>query len=313
MELRLQAVRYEAQGIHSFEWVSPSGAELPPFTAGAHLDLHLPNGMVRSYSLANDPSERHRYVVAIQRDAKTRGGSACAHDALRVGQALRIDGPRNHFELVESAPHSVFIAGGIGVTPIRSMILRLLALGRSWSLVYAARDRASAAFREEFEGMASQQEVRLHFDRESGGKVLDLEAVVRGAPADAHVYCCGPAPMLEAFERATAHQPADHVHLERFSAPVPAPREGELVVELARTGRTVAVPSGKSILDALLDDGIEVSYSCMDGVCGSCETRVLQGTPDHRDSVLSAREREAGDRMMICCSRAKTPRLVLDL
>lgn len=313
MELRLQAVRYEAQGVHSFEWVSPSGGDLPAFTAGAHIDLHLPNGMVRSYSLANDPAERHRYVVAIQRDAKTRGGSACAHDALRVGQCLRIDGPRNHFELQESAPHSVLIAGGIGVTPIRSMVLRLVSLERSWSLIYAARERASAAFCLEFEVLAAQWDVRLHFDRECGGRVLDIESVVRGARADAHVYCCGPVPMLEAFERATAGRPSDHIHLERFSAPALAPREGDLVVELSRTGRTVAVPAGKSILEVLLDEGVEVPYSCMDGVCGSCETRVLQGTPDHRDSILSAREREAGDRMMICCSGAKTPRLVLDL
>jgi ferredoxin-NADP reductase len=315
LEVRLHAIRYQARNIHSFEFQAMNGGELPPFTAGSHIDLHLPNGLIRSYSLANAPVERHRYVVGVNRDAKSRGGSAYVHDALKVGHVLQVSEPRNNFRLFEGAPHTVFIAGGIGITPIRSMISRLQALGHSWKLFYCARDRQSAAYLDELRAMGEQVQTNLHFnfDQEPGGQLLDIAALISGLDENTHVYCCGPLPMLAAFEKATAGLPQERVHVEYFNAKEQPSAEGGFQVELARTKQVIQVARGKTILDALLDAGIDVPYSCMEGVCASCETRVLGGVPDHRDLVLSKEEQAANDRMMVCCSGSKSERLVLDL
>ena len=203
LEVRLHGIRYQARYIHSFEFRAVNGGELPAFTAGAHIDLHLPNGLIRSYSLANAPVERHRYVVGVNRDAKSRGGSAYVHDALKVGHVLQVSEPRNNFRLFEGAPHTVFIAGGIGVTPIRSMISRLEALGRSWELFYCARDRHSAAYLDELRAMGERVQTNLHFnfDQEPGGQLLDIAALVSRLNENTHVYCCGPLPMLAASKK----------------------------------------------------------------------------------------------------------------
>lgn len=313
LEVIVQAVRLEADRIHSYELRASDGAPLPAFTAGAHVDVHLPNGLVRSYSLANPPGETQRYVIAVNKETAGRGGSAALHERVHVGERLRIGAPRNHFALDESAPHSVLVAGGIGVTPIRSMVARLRALVRPWTLLYAGRQRTAMAFAHEFAALREQgADVRLHVDAEAGGPP-DLGALIGAAPAGAHVYCCGPRAMLDAFAGATAGMAPERVHVEHFAA-VDAPAlDGGFTVELARSGRRLRVAQGATILDTLLDAGVQVPFSCMEGICASCETRVLAGIPDHRDAILSKAEREANDRMMVCCSGAQSASLVLDL
>lgn len=316
LSVRVRAMTWEAQSIVGLELVPVSPLDsLPPFSAGAHIDLHLntPQGpLVRSYSLLNDPRETHRYCLGINRDAKSRGGSSHVHELLRVGEVLTISAPRNHFPLDETAPHNVFIAGGIGITPMLSMIARSQALGTPWTLYYAARTREHAGFLERLENAAGGQ-VALNFDQAPGGKVLDLNAIVATLPAGAHVYCCGPIPMLQAYEAATAGLPSGRVHKEYFAAKGAPASEGGFTVELARSQKTLQVPAGKTILDCLIEIHAEPTFSCREGICGTCEVRVLEGTPDHRDMVLSDSERAADNRMMVCCSGAKSPKLVLDL
>jgi len=305
MQVRVKRISYEAENINSYELVALAGGDLVPFTAGCHIDLHLPNGMIRSYSLLNDQSERNRYVVAVNRDVASRGGSIFIHETMRVGDVINISHPRNNFALQEDAAHSVLIAGGIGITPLLSMIRRLEALGRSWQLFYAARTRVAAAFLDELNSVRSciHSNLHVHFDRETSGCMLDLSKIVKDAPSNAHLYCCGPVPMLEAFEAATANRPGNHVHVEYFKAKEKPAAEGGFEVKLA----------GKTVLNALLDAGIAPSYACSEGVCGTCETRVIEGIPDHRDLFLSKEEQAANKTMMICCSGSKSPTLVLDL
>lgn len=309
MALRLTAVAYAAEGTNLYEFRHPDGAELPPFTAGAHVDVTLPNGLMRQYSLVNAEGERHRYVVAVKLDRTSRGGSRSMHEDTRVGATYPIGGPRNTFTLSEDAPHVVLIAGGIGVTPIWCMVQRLAALGRAWTLHYACRNRAEAAFLEGLEAFGSN--VRLHFDDKAGG-VLDVAAIVPDAPAGAHLYCCGPAPMLAAFEAATASLPPERVHVEYFTPREERATSGGFVIELAKSGVELEVPPGKTILQVIREAGIEVESCCEEGFCFTCETKVISGVPDHRDSVLSAEERAANNVMLICCSGALSDRLVLD-
>jgi tetrachlorobenzoquinone reductase len=315
MQVRVRRISYEAETINSYELVTPGGRELVPFTAGSHIDLHLPNGMIRSYSLVNDQSECHRYVIAVNKDAVSRGGSSFIHEKLRVGDIITISHPKNNFGLQENVLHSVLIAGGIGITPLLAMIRRLVALGRSCELHYAARTRRAAAFLDVLDALrcGTQAKVHLNFDQEQGGRMLRLPAIVNEAPPDAHLYCCGPAPMLEAFVAATADRPSGQVHVEHFQAKEKAAADGGFEVRLARSNRTIAVEAGKTILDALLDAGIAVNYACTEGVCGTCETRVIEGIPDHRDLFLGKDEQAANRTMMICCSGAKSRTLVLDL
>jgi vanillate O-demethylase ferredoxin subunit len=224
---------------------------------------------------------------------------------------LRINPPRNNFPLAEDAPHSLLIAGGIGITPLWCMLQRLRALGRSWELVYCARTRRHAAFQGELAALGSA--VRFNFDQEPGGTMLDIAATVAAAPRGTHLYCCGPVPMLEAFERATAALPPAQVHVEYFAAKAPKAIDGGYTVVLARSRLSFEVARGKTIIDTLIEKGFDAPYSCLEGVCGTCETRVIEGTPDHRDLVLSKDERAANRTMMICCSGSKTEKLVLDL
>jgi tetrachlorobenzoquinone reductase len=315
MQVRVKRISFEAENINSYELVAPGGGDLAPFTAGCHIDLHLSNRMIRSYSLVNDQSERDRYVVAVNKDAASRGGSRFIHETVRVGDIITISHPNNNFVLQENAAHSVLIGGGIGITPLLSMIRRLDALGRSWQLFYAARTRSVAAFVDELNALRLNGHSNLHvtFDQEPPGRTLDLSAIVKDAPLNAHLYCCGPVSMLEAFEAASGDRPGDHVHVEYFKAKAKPAAEGGFEVKLARSNRTIAVQAGKTILDALLDAGIAASYACTEGVCGTCETRVIEGIPDHRDQFLSKEEQGANKTMMICCSGSKSPTLVLDL
>ena len=313
----LYAVTHLARGASAFDFRPVDGAPLIPFTAGAHADLILPNGVRRSYSLCNSQDETHRYVVGVKKASPSRGASIYLHDQLGIGAEIDIAAPRNNFPLVESAPHSVLIAAGIGITPVWSLLQRLVALGASWELHYASPTRKDAAFLDELQHLAAADPscVNLAFNREPGGRRLDLGEIVARAPSGSHFYACGPARLLEDYEKATAGLPREQVHLERFAGAGEAIRVGgsDFDIELARSDRSLHVPADKSILDVLLDEGIDVAFSCMDGVCGSCRVQVLQGAPDHRDTVHSAEEHAANGSMMVCCSRALSERLVLDL
>ena len=237
------------------------------------------------------------------------------HSRFQAGDRLRVGTPRNNFSLDESAESSLFIAGGIGVTPVLSMIRRLEALGRKWVLHYATRERKRTAFLQELIDLSRSEtgNLHLHFDDERPGRFLDLGAIVARASADSHLYCCGPAPMLQAFEAATSDRCRDRIHVEYFSPKSPPATSGGFELVLLRSGRALYVSAGTTILDTLLAENVDVAYSCKEGTCGTCETRVLEGVPDHRDVVLSDAERRSNSIMMICCSGAKSPRLVLDL
>ncbi len=308
--LYIKSVTWEAPHILSYELRPLESVELPPFTAGAHIDLVLPNGLTRSYSLVNSQNERHRYVVSVQKDRASRGGSQWIHENLRSGDVVTVDGPRNHFALDETAEKTIFIAAGIGITPIMSMIDRMKVLKRDWELIYCARTREGAAFRESLE---KEPRARFNFDGEPGGRLIDIAALVRDAPSNAHLYCCGPTPVLAAFQEATEGLPQERVHLEYFAAQEPPATEGGFTVMLAKSGRKLTVLPGKTILETLRESGFDVPYSCGQGVCGTCDTTVLEGVPDHRDLILTTKERASNNRMMICCSGSKTDSLVLDL
>lgn len=310
LTVRLVSIRYAARDTSLFEFARESGGVLPAASAGAHIDLHLPYGMIRQYSLVNPGPAPASYIVGVKRDAASRGGSRYMHDQLRVGAMLNISQPRNNFALVEDAPFVILVAGGIGITPIYAMVERLKAIGRPFAVHYAARSREDAAFARELQDL---KETQFSFDDETGGKFLDMAGIVSAAPAGAHFYCCGPAPMLAAFEQATAALERSQVHVEYFTAKAEAASEGGYILELARSGLELPVPSGKSILEVLMDAGVDVAYSCTEGICGACETRVISGKPDHRDSILTPQEQEASKTMMICCSGSRSERLVLDL
>ncbi|MCU0927379.1 MAG: PDR/VanB family oxidoreductase [Hydrogenophaga sp.] len=311
----VHTLRFEADDIIGVELRPVEGSTFPAFEAGSHIDLHLPNGMVRSYSLCNDSRETHRYVLGVLKDRASRGGSRCVHEQLRVGMRLGISAPRNNFPLHEDASHSVLLAGGIGVTPVLCMARRLQALGRSFEFVYCARSRKSAAFIAEIEALGAP--VTWHFDDEHGGPP-DLKALLgRRAPsASEHFYACGPAVMLDGFEKTCAALGHTHAHIERFTAvevAASADAKQAYTVELRRSGKTFEVTPDKTLHQCLIDIRANVPFSCEEGICGSCETRVIEGEPDHRDSVLTAAEQATNQSMMVCVSGCKSARLVLDL
>jgi tetrachlorobenzoquinone reductase len=316
LQALVHTMRWEAEGILSVELRPATPAvDFPAFEAGSHIDLHLGNGLVRSYSLSNPSSDRQRYVVGVLNDRKSRGGSRYVHQNLRVGQTLAISPPRNNFKLHEDAPRSVLVSGGIGVTPIWCMLQRLVAIGRPVEMIYCARNRKEAAFCEAITALAADKvRVTWHFDEEQGGPP-DLARLLGGKGADSHYYCCGPTPMLDGFEKICEQLGYPNAHIERFAAAhvEPSGKEQGFVVMLERSGKEVEVPPGKSILDSLIDAGLNPDHSCKEGVCGACETAVLDGEIEHHDGILTKLERDAGKTMMICVSRCKSARLVLDM
>jgi ferredoxin-NADP reductase len=309
MKLLLENKVPIADGVVLLTLRHPDGDPLPAWTPGAHVDLVLADDLVRQYSLCGDPSDTSVMKVAVLREVEGRGGSRHVHDVLTAGQLVEVHGPRNHFELVE-AKRYLFIAGGIGITPILPMITQAEAAGHDWRLVYGGRTRSSLAFRDELERFGP---VEICPQDECG--LLDLEALLGQPEEGTAVYCCGPEGLLSAVEEYCAAWPAGSLHVERFAPKTDAaqgPRH-EFEVELAQTGTVLRVPAGESVLEVVEQAGVPVLSSCQEGTCGTCETVVLGGTPDHRDSVLTAAEQETGDVMMICVSRSRSPRLVLDL
>jgi ferredoxin-NADP reductase len=298
----------EGASARAFDLRPIKESTLPRFRAGAHINVELERGLERQYSLLNDPAETHRYVIAVALETKSRGGSHYLCTRVARGDVLKVSTPRNHFELHDKALHSVLLAGGIGITPIWAMAQTLARQARSWTLHYGARNPAAAALLGTVRTIAG--DVRCYF--QDDGAMMDIAAIVRGAPQGSHFYCCGPATMLAAFKAATATLPHEVVHFEQFTPAGPAALEGGFVVDLAKSKRSFAVRHGQSILEAVLAGGVRVPYSCREGVCGECETRVLEGVPDHRDAILSDAERAQNKVMMICCSGSHSPRLVLD-
>ncbi|UYZ82659.1 PDR/VanB family oxidoreductase [Entomomonas sp. E2T0] len=308
----VRGLRYEAKNIISIELAPTVGTQFQSFEAGSHIDLHLPNGLVRSYSLLNSPEEKDCYVLGVLLDGNSKGGSTYIHKELRVGQELQISKPRNNFTLDEAANHSVLVAGGIGITPIYCMLVRLLTLGNSVELIYCARSRQEAAYLDQLEKL--NVKITWHFDDEKAG-IPNLEQYLAGHDKDVHFYCCGPVAMLEAFEAACQKLGYDNSHVEYFAAKeiVEAEQSHAYVVELAKSGMILDVPAGGSLIEVLETAGVLVNTACRQGICGACETKVLEGMPDHRDSVLSPRQKAANDVMMVCVSGCKSDKLILDL
>lgn len=301
-------IEHPAEDVVLLTLGEPAAGHLPPWTPGAHIDLILGEDLVRQYSLCGSPSDSTTYQVAVLRTPDSRGGSTAVH-ALTEGDRVRIRGPRNHFPLATS-PHYVFVAGGIGITPLLPMIEEVDATGADWTLHYGGRSRTSMAFLDLLAKYGDR--VRLVPQDESG--ILDLESILGTPASDTLVYCCGPEPLLAAVEQRCEQWPGHALHLERFSA---KPREdtgtdSPIELVLQRSGLTLQVPADQTVFDAMRGAGVSVLGSCLEGICGTCEQTVLEGEVDHRDSVLDEEEQEANDCMMVCVSRARSARLVLD-
>ncbi|ODU06505.1 MAG: Vanillate O-demethylase oxidoreductase [Rubrivivax sp. SCN 71-131] len=313
--VRIARKTFEALEVAGFEFVDADGGALPLFSAGSHVDLHLPGEIVRQYSLCNPPGETNRYQIAVLKDPASRGGSSAMH-ALAEGQCLEIGDPKNHFPLAREAERSLLFAGGIGITPILCMAEHLAATGAEFSLHYCTRSRERTAFAERIEALAFAGRAQFHHDDGPAAQKLDAAAVI-GAPAPGtHLYVCGPTGFMEWVLDAARVRgwPEDRLHREYFAAaPVDTANDGAFDVQLASSGAVVRVAQHQTVVAALAAAGVAIPTSCEQGVCGTCLTRVIDGTPDHRDMYLTDEERARGDQFTPCCSRARTPRLVLDL
>ena len=315
LQVRVQRKSQEAEGIVALELVSADGRPLPGFGAGSHIDVHLPNGLVRQYSLCNSAAERHRYRIAVLREPTSRGGSAAVHDLVKEGDVLTISAPRNHFAL-HDAPRSLLLAGGIGVTPILCMAQRLATWGADFEMHYCTRSAARTAFRDEIAASAFADKVHLHHDDGAEAQKLRVAELLKTPEPGTQIYVCGPGGFIDhVVNTAKANGwPAQQIHLEYFAAAAQdTSGDQPFEVKLTSSGQTYRIPKDQTIVQALRAEGVEIMVSCEQGVCGTCITRVLEGVPDHRDCYLTDDERAANDQFTPCCSRSKTPLLVLDL
>lgn len=305
----------EALDICSYELACAQGGELPGFSAGAHIDVHLPGGLIRQYSLCNHPQERHRYQIGVLKDVASRGGSHCMHEQIRSGDRLYISEPRNLFPLVDDARRSLLFAGGIGITPILCMAEQLADSGADFELHYCARASDRAAFVERLKGAPFADRVYLHFDEDVGSR-LDAAKVLAGPAPDLHLYVCGPAGFMQhVLDSARSQGWSDaQLHREYFAAaPVDTRTDGSFQVKVASSGQVFDIPADKTVVQVLESNGVEIAISCEQGVCGTCLTRVLEGVPEHRDLFLTDEEQAANDQFTPCCSRSRSVLLVLDL
>lgn len=317
-ELKVRVARksLEAVDICTFELVDVNGGPLPAFSAGSHVDVHLPNGLTRQYSLCNDPAESHRYLIGVLRDPGTRGGSRAMHERVHEGDVLAISAPKNHFPLAHEARRHLLLAGGIGVTPILCMAERLAIAGAEFEMHYCTRSRERTAFHDRIAASEFAPRVRFHFDDGAPAQKLDIAALLATPQPGVHLYVCGPKGFMDAVLGTARARgwPEAQLHYEFFTAEVVKSDSDEsFEVKLASSGRIVVVPKDKTVVQALAESGVEVQTSCEQGVCGTCLTRVLEGVPDHKDMYLTPEEQAANDQFTPCCSRSKSARLVLDL
>lgn len=311
MPLRVTRNEKIADGINLLEFRDAAGGALPEFTAGAHIAITLPNGLIRKYSLCNDPAERDRYQVAIKREVNGRGGSIALIDTVKAGDTLMVAKPVNDFGLPQRATDFLFIAGGIGITPMMAMIRQVQAAGKRFRLFYCSRSPETTAFRDELSAPDLKDHVTIHYDRGDPTCSLDLKPILAERQNREHLYCCGPRPLMEAVRAMTDHWSSTAVHFEAFSeAETHKATDKPFKVKLARTGTLLDVPATKTIMEVLRENGLEVPSSCETGTCGTCRTKMLAGVADHRDLVLA--EHEKADTIMICVSRAKTDEITID-
>jgi len=311
--LPLRVIRNDriADGIHIFEFRDAEGKTLPEFAAGAHIAIKAPSGLLRKYSLCNDPAERDRYLVAIKREANGRGGSCDLIDNVKAGDQLLVSPPVNDFALPRRAQDFLFIAGGIGITPIMAMIREARAQGKRFRLFYLSRSPETTAFIDELSAPDLKDSVVIHYDQGDPANSLDLKPVLAERKNREHLYCCGPRPLMEAVRHLTDHWSSTAVHFEAFSdAETHKATDKPFKVRLAKSGDVIEVPTTKTILEALREHGLDVPSSCETGTCGTCRTKLLAGTADHRDLVLADHER--ADQIMICVSRALTDEITID-
>lgn len=316
LSVRVARKATEALDICTFELVDVNGAPLPAFAAGSHVDVQLPGGVTRQYSLCNDPTETHRYLIGVLRDPKSRSGSKAMHEQVREGQALQISTPKNHFPLAYDAKRSLLLAGGIGVTPILCMAERLAMTGAEFEMHYCTRAPERTAFLNRIKRASFAQQVKFHFDAGPAAQQIDMAGLLAAPQARAHLYVCGPKGFMDAvLKTARANGwPEGQLHYEFFGAEVAASdKDTGFDIKLASSGRIVTVQKGQTVVKALAQAGVDIMTSCEQGVCGTCLTRVLEGVPEHKDSYLSPQEQAANDQFTPCCSRSRTPLLVLDL
>lgn len=316
LRVRVALRTREAPDIDRFELVAEDGSELPPFSAGAHISVALPNELVRQYSLLNDTRETHRYVIAVLKSPSTRGGSGWMHESVQVGTALTIGRPGNHFPLEPNAQESLLLAGGIGVTPILCMARHLANAGSRFAMHYCSRSPERTAFFSEIRDCDFADRVRFHFDDGPAEQKLDLSDVLALPLPGKHLYVCGPTGFMDAVLTAARRSGWDETQLHREyfgTGPASATVDAEFEIELASSGRVVIVPKAKTVLEALSEAGVNIPASCEQGVCGTCLTPVLDGIPDHRDMFLSEQQKSLNNSFLPCCSRALSPRLLLDL
>jgi vanillate O-demethylase ferredoxin subunit len=307
--------KQEAQDIASFELVKPDNSPLPGFSAGSHIDVTVPGGLTRQYSLCNDAAEQHRYRIAVLRDPKSRGGSIAMHDLLKEGDMLLISEPRNHFPLVH-AQRTLLFAGGIGVTPLLAMAQRLSAIGQDFTLHYSARSADRTAFRDEIQASSFAGRTQFHYDDGDAAQKLDLDREIGKPEAGTHLYICGPTGFIDFVVQSAKRLgwKDDQVHVEYFGAAAQdTTGDKAFQVKIASSGATYDIPADQTVVQALEAHGVEIMVSCEQGVCGTCITRVLQGECDHRDMYFTDDEKAKNDQFTPCCSRARSPLLVLDL
>lgn len=314
--VRVARKRQEALDICTFELVAEDGSPLPGFSAGSHVDVHLPGGLIRPYSLCNDSSESHRYLIGVLRDPASRGGSVAMHEQVQEGQLLQIGAPANHFPLAHDAKRHLLLAGGIGVTPILCMAERLAHAGADFEMHYCTRSPERTAFHQRIAASSFAPRVHFHFDDGAAAQKLDIAALLSAPAEGVHLYVCGPKGFMDAVLNTARTQgwPESQLHYEFFAGAVAASdTDASFEVQIASSGQIVVVPREKTVVQALAEAGVEVQMSCEQGVCGTCLTRVIEGIPDHRDLYLTPEEQAANDQFTPCCSRSKSPRLVLDL
>ncbi|WOE32571.1 MULTISPECIES: PDR/VanB family oxidoreductase [unclassified Acinetobacter] len=316
IELVVTDIQAEAKDIILLELQHPQRQSLPAFTAGSHIEVYLVNGLIRHYSLLNSPTETHRYVIAVALAPQGRGGSQSIHHDLSVGDLVHVSHPRNHFRL-HDADQYCFIAGGIGITPILSMIQHCITYQKKWRLFYTVRHKQRAAFYEQLQQWQNAN-IHFHFNDEHHGQHLEITNIVDSLSATEQIYCCGPTALMQSVQDASAHLSSHRVHFEWFNPVVSLTTDHDIqqesfTVQLKNSGQNIQVLADQSILEALEQHGFELPFSCRAGICRTCETTVCSGIPEHRDMILTEEEKAANTSMLICVSRAKSAVIELNL